>query len=398
MKRISRLFPFKLQKTTLCLLGLMILLTGGSFIAKDSIGYEVAYEGTPVGFVEEPAEVLDHMDPLCIALSEKISMEAAVTGDQFAFEKKMKLFRPKDSWQEVAEETEENCQVDVNIYECRVEDRTVVKSNDIDRLEGALQQVTAEYKESHPEEKPEQIGFAENVVYTVSRGKPVEEESSEEMVRTLEENLTVETVERQVEQSAIPFDTVYEETETRPLGEKSVKVNGEEGAQVTQTVILRHGGEEVSRQETTTVLKEPVDQVILVGTYAESIPWDGEEFMNPVNGVLTSKMGWRWGRVHKGIDIGAALDEPIYAAKGGTVIAAGYNDGGYGNMVRIDHGDGSQTLYAHMNSIAVEAGQEVLAGELIGRVGSTGRSTGPHLHFEISIDGNLADPLDYVSY
>ena len=388
----------KISKSLICIIGIMILVFGGSVIAKESAGYEVTYEGTPVGFVEKPAEVLDNMDPITIALSEEIRMQAAVTAEQFGFEKKRKVFKSKDDWKEVAAETGEKCRVDVNVYECRVDDRTVVRTNDIDRAGEAVQRILEDYETANPEAQFDRIGFAENVVFSVTRDKPVEEIPPEEMEKALRENLTVETVERQYEQSAIPYEILYEETETRPLGEKSVKVNGVEGTKVTETTVIRHDGEEVSRNEKETVLSAPVNEVILVGTYAESIPWDGEEFMNPVNGVLTSKMGWRWGRVHKGIDIGAPMGESVYASKGGVVIAAGYNEGGYGNMVQIDHGEGILTLYGHLSAISVEPGQEVLAGELIGLVGSTGRSTGPHLHFEIMIDGAIADPLDYVRY
>jgi murein DD-endopeptidase MepM/ murein hydrolase activator NlpD len=388
----------KISKSLICTIGIMILVFGGAVIAKESAGYEVTYEGTPVGFVEQPSEVLDNMDPITIALSEEIRMQAAVTAEQFGFEKKYKVFRTKDGWQDVAAETGGKCRVDVNVYECRVDDKTVVRTNDIDRAEEAVQKITEDYEAANPEAHYERIGFAENLVFSVSRGKPVEEVPAEEMEQALRENLTVETVERQIEQTAIPYEVLYEETETRPLGEQSVKVNGVEGARVTETVIVRHDGEEVSRNKSETVLSAPVNEVILVGTYAESIPWDGEEFMNPVSGTLTSKMGWRWGRIHKGIDIGAPMGEPVYASKGGVVIAAGYNEGGYGNMVEIDHLDGSMTLYAHLSAISVEEGQEVLAGELVGLVGSTGRSTGPHLHFEVIIDGAIADPLDYVRY
>ncbi|MBR2576933.1 MAG: peptidoglycan DD-metalloendopeptidase family protein [Firmicutes bacterium] len=388
----------KISKSFLCIIGIMILVFGSSVLLKESAGYEVSYEGTPVGFVEQPGEVLDNLDPIAITLSEKIRMQAAVTEEQFDFEKKRKVFRTKDGWQDVAAETGEKCRVDVNVYECRVNDQAVIRTNDIDRAGEAVQKIIEDYEAANPEEQFDRIGFAENVVFAVSRDKPVEEIPPEEMEQTLRDSLTVETVERKYEQTAIPYEVLYEETETRPLGEKSVKVNGVEGAKVTETTVVRHDGEEVSRTESEAVLTQPVSEVILVGTYAESIPWDGEEFMNPVNGVLTSKMGWRWGRIHKGIDIGAPMGEPVYASKGGVVTAAGYNEGGYGNMVEIDHGDGTWTLYAHLSAIDTEAGREVLAGELIGRVGSTGRSTGPHLHFEIIIDGVIADPLDYVRY
>jgi murein DD-endopeptidase MepM/ murein hydrolase activator NlpD len=124
------------------------------------------------------------------------------------------------------------------------------------------------------------------------------------------------------------------------------------------------------------------------GKSAEGLIW-------PASGPITSGFGSRWGRMHTGIDIGAGYGEPIEAAKAGTVILAGYN-GGYGNCVVIDHGGGFSTLYGHMSNIEVSEGQSVASGELIGEVGSTGNSTGPHLHFETRTGGDPENPMGYL--
>ena len=115
----------------------------------------------------------------------------------------------------------------------------------------------------------------------------------------------------------------------------------------------------------------------------------------PVNAPITSPFGWRWGRMHEGIDLGAAYGSPIAAAAAGVVIYAGW-EGGYGNLVVIDHGGGLATAYGHQSRIAVSVGQSVSQGETIGYVGSTGHSTGPHLHFEVRVNGQAVDPLGYL--
>ena len=106
----------------------------------------------------------------------------------------------------------------------------------------------------------------------------------------------------------------------------------------------------------------------------------------PVSGVVTSPFGWRWGRMHEGIDIAAATARRSRAAAAGTVIYCGWK-GGYGNLVVIDHGGGLATAYGHQSSIAVSCGQYVSQGQMIGYVGCTGHSTGPHLHFEVRVNG-----------
>jgi murein DD-endopeptidase MepM/ murein hydrolase activator NlpD len=114
----------------------------------------------------------------------------------------------------------------------------------------------------------------------------------------------------------------------------------------------------------------------------------------PVSGPITSGFGWRWGRMHEGIDIGAACGTPIRAAAAGTVVYAGWMDG-YGNIVVIDHGGGLATAYAHQSAIYASGGS-VSQGQVIGAVGSTGHSTGCHLHFEVRVNGTPVDPLNYL--
>ncbi|HVF75803.1 MAG TPA: peptidoglycan DD-metalloendopeptidase family protein [Acidimicrobiales bacterium] len=115
----------------------------------------------------------------------------------------------------------------------------------------------------------------------------------------------------------------------------------------------------------------------------------------PVNGPVTSGYGYRWGRMHQGIDIGAGTGVPIRAAKAGEVIFAG-SMSGYGNTVIVDHGGGFTTLYAHQSRIGSSEGQSVSQGQVIGYVGSTGRSTGPHLHFETRVNGSARNPRNYL--
>ncbi|NEO04778.1 peptidoglycan DD-metalloendopeptidase family protein [Moorena sp. SIO3I8] len=117
----------------------------------------------------------------------------------------------------------------------------------------------------------------------------------------------------------------------------------------------------------------------------------------PSNGVLTSGYGRRWGRMHKGIDIAAPIGTPIMAAAPGVVVSAGWNSGGYGKLVEIKHPDGSLTLYAHNSRIFVRRGQQVGQGQRIAAMGSTGYSTGPHLHFELHPRGRgAANPMAYL--
>ncbi|NEO26208.1 MAG: M23 family metallopeptidase [Kamptonema sp. SIO4C4] len=131
--------------------------------------------------------------------------------------------------------------------------------------------------------------------------------------------------------------------------------------------------------------------------YLPERPQEFNGYMWPARGTLTSGYGPRWGRMHKGIDIAAPTGTPIYAAASGVVETAGWNNGGYGNLVDIRHPDGSMTRYAHNSKVVVRKGQRVEQGDQIALMGSTGYSTGPHLHFEVHPAGQgAANPMAFL--
>lgn len=138
------------------------------------------------------------------------------------------------------------------------------------------------------------------------------------------------------------------------------------------------------------------------GRYQVPTNFVGGQFMWPsATRLVTSPYGYRIHpvtgrqRFHSGIDIGAPYGTSIYAANSGTVVVSGYNTGGYGNYVVISHGGGYSTLYAHCSSLLVSAGQQVSKGQVIATCGSTGMSTGPHIHFEIQLNGATTNPISY---
>jgi murein DD-endopeptidase MepM/ murein hydrolase activator NlpD len=143
-------------------------------------------------------------------------------------------------------------------------------------------------------------------------------------------------------------------------------------------------------------------EALLQGTASAGTGRYNGELFFPTNGAIGSGFGWRvhpiYGtrRFHSGVDIGGACGQPIWAAEDGVVVSAGYN-GGYGNATVIDHGNGLATLYAHQSLIQVIFGQKVSRAQQIGLVGTTGLSTGCHLHFEVRINGTPVDPVPYLT-
>ena len=120
-------------------------------------------------------------------------------------------------------------------------------------------------------------------------------------------------------------------------------------------------------------------------------------FVWPTRGTLSSNYGRRWGRMHAGIDIAGPIGTPVVAAADGVVVSSSYQGGGYGNVIDIQHTDGSMTRYGHNNRLIASAGQAVKQGQHIADMGNTGRSTGPHLHFEIHPNGGrTVNPIAYL--
>lgn len=140
----------------------------------------------------------------------------------------------------------------------------------------------------------------------------------------------------------------------------------------------------------------------LVATYADpggTAPGAGPpgSWVRPVlHGPITSHFGQRWGRLHAGVDFGTPIGTPVYAASNGTVVAAGAA-GGYGQWIKLGHAGGTTSVYGHVSSWTVAVGQPVAVGQLIGYSGNEGRSTGPHLHFEVRPDDRPVDPVAFYA-
>lgn len=179
-------------------------------------------------------------------------------------------------------------------------------------------------------------------------------------------------------------DTLYE-------GETIVAEEGASGKQETTTLVTYLNGRAVSEDiiDTRTITPATTREV-RVGTKKRP------EFLAPVEGyVITSYVGPRWGRSHNGLDLAVPVGTPVSNSAAGTVIQSGWN-GGYGISVYVDCGDGVIIRYGHLSEVYVEVGQTVSQGETLGLSGNTGNSTGPHLHFEMRIQDEVVDPLDYM--
>jgi murein DD-endopeptidase MepM/ murein hydrolase activator NlpD len=209
--------------------------------------------------------------------------------------------------------------------------------------------------------------------------------------------LSMRTIKTQVTEEEIPFETEHVDDKTLFVGVKKTKVKGQNGRKLVTTEIVSVDGEvESSTVLNEEIIEEPVTEVIRVGTKKRA---PTGSYIVPYNGTISSRFGWRMFRgrydYHTGIDFAGPKGSLVVASDGGTVTKAGWY-GAYGYCVIINHGKGVQTLYGHNSKLLVKVGDKVAQGEAIARVGSTGRSTGPHVHFEIRINGKAVNPAKYL--
>lgn len=195
------------------------------------------------------------------------------------------------------------------------------------------------------------------------------------------------------------FTTIYEYDETKLDTYSEVKQQGKSGTQrVYYRLVYVDGMLTDSIVQSNTITVEPVDQIMVVGTRESYSATGTFTWPVPYTRNVTSPFEHRWGTFHWGLDISwsGIYGQDIVASDSGTVIWAGWDNSGYGNYVIIDHGNGYQTMYAHCCEVYVSTGDKVRKGDTIAGVGSTGYSTGDHLHFEIIKDGVKVDPELYV--
>lgn len=230
--------------------------------------------------------------------------------------------------------------------------------------------------------------------------------SSETEIEDFVNDLDVITTATSVTTYETPYKTVYKETSSKYQGYSAVTTKGVNGVnKVTKTTKYLNGVATEKPTVTDVCVTEVVNKVITTGTAIKTTaafvpPKAKSDFLWPTNVPWRITSYWGDSRGHKGIDIGRSLSvdsihgADILASKSGTITKSRYN-GGYGYMVEIDHGDGTKTRYAHCSKLLYKEGAYVTKGTVIAKVGSSGNSSGPHIHFEILVNGTQVNPENY---
>ncbi len=436
------------------------IATGGALAAIIAItlfigsisGYEYAYNGKVLGLVKNQNDVYITLDVIGDKLDKEYNAKIIIDKNKnITLKRVIGLGLNLDSREEVLDKFTYLKDMEVQAYAITVDSKQVALLDSKESAEEILAKIQNIYLKKSDRIKYDQVGFAEKVVikealtkignlkdqdtivdfmlngavakkkhsvkggetfseiatmYGISQAQlltsnlgvvPEKLNIGQELILTAAAPvLTVQTIETAEYDQSIPYKIKYENTEAKYTGDQSVKNKGIDGKKKVVAQIVRNNGIEVKRTEISSIVAfEPVAQVVLVGTKKLPPLVGTGTFINPTRGVITSRFGTRWGRMHEGIDIGVRTGTAVNAADGGTVIFSG-RDGGYGNVIRINHGGNRVTVYAHCSKLLVKKGAKVFQGQHIANSGNTGSSTGPHLHFEIRINGRPVNPSKYI--
>lgn len=202
----------------------------------------------------------------------------------------------------------------------------------------------------------------------------------------------------QVVMEDLPYPVIEREDRNLDYGEiKTVQPGIPGKMEVTYRIVEKNGKIQYKYEVKRVIKQRPRPEIIAAGSEMLLASRSGRGIYRPVKGRISSGYGMRQGRMHYGIDIAAGFGSPVVAMAAGTVQFAGYR-GSYGLAVDVDHGNGTISRYAHLSGVVVSPGEKVGGGQLIGQVGSTGNATGPHLHFEVLVDGVPEDPEEYLNF
>lgn len=270
-------------------------------------------------------------------------------------------------------------------------------------LRYVLESILREEKEAEEAESSEYLESIEIISGLFPTDSILSPEAFKEQIA---EELHVCVVKEETYEEEIPYKTVTQKDDSQYTDYSKVVQEGKSGVRTCVDKVSYVEGEEVAREEVSQkVTEKAVNKIVVVGTKKRptgKIPGEASGLFtwpSPVVRNISSYFGARWGTTHWGLDFsnGNSYGQTIVAADGGTVSYVKLHNYGYGYHLLIDHGNGYQTLYAHASKILVSSGEKVAKGQPIALIGSTGDSTGPHLHFEIIKNGSKVDPLPYLS-
>lgn len=370
---------------------LCISMLPSGIMAYWTNGYEVIVNGDSIGIVESDLAVSSMLAVVNHELTSGYGEEAAIMPEiqlrakLVTNEKLMSKNELHDSIASVSDHM-------VDAVKVSIDGTDSVCVRDMESAENSIQLVIDTLGEENGNSNIVQlIGYSKTLAPECDI--VTAEEASEHLIN--EDMLTVFTeVIEETTEKYIPIPTEYEDASLY----EGVRVTTAPAVKGTTKVVTTNcyvNGELTGSMVEKEVTDYGTPASVAVGTKPRPAGVGTGSFIMPTNGRISSGYGSRWGRVHKGIDIASETGTPVYASDDGVVSSSEFTSS-FGNLVTIDHKNGFETYYAHNSELLVSEGEYVKKGQLIAKVGSTGRSTGPHCHFEIRYNGVPKNPMEYI--
>lgn len=400
METLNKVFKFVKTNSILVKFTCFLLVATFSFVITVvacgiTVGFNINYSGKNIAVVSQ-TEVFDKAKD--IVLKDIEDEKAAKTIKEPEFALTITVADSFDTEKKVAEAIIDNTE-EINFASALKVNGEVVTIADSKQLDSIISTALNRYNVAGAENESSFVDDVkiEKVCCFTNNIK------SAAQVEAVVNSLQVKTVSTVVSEVEVPFATQYIKDSKKSTTYSKVQTQGVNGVNREKAVIEFVNGNQTAKQVISSdIIKAAVTKVIVVGTKSpmanatQKAQVSSAGFICPMNkGTFVVTSYWGDGRGHKGLDLGAKTGVAIFAAKAGKVTFAGY-DGNYGYSVVIDHGNGFQTRYAHASALCVRKGDTVAQGQQVAKVGNTGRSTGPHLHFEIIKNGTKVNPRTYI--
>ncbi len=363
-----------------------------------TFGFNVNYSGKNIAVVSKTS-VFEKAKALVLENVEDKKTADAIEKPKFAFT--ITITDKLDSETKVADAIIENTEEITTGFAIKVNGEVLTYTDSKD-VKDYIEQVRCRY---YIEGAQNTASFVDDV--KVEEGCYLNSKlEDEQTVKSKLDTLQVKTVATVTSEKEVAFSTKTVNNNKENVGYAKIVTAGVNGLnRKVETVETINGSETARTEISNEVIKEPVTQVIEKGTKAvyssgtQKANVASSGFICPMNkgDIKMISAYWGDGRGHRAVDLSGNTGVAIFASKAGTVEFSGY-DGAYGYCVVIDHGDGYKTRYAHASALCVKKGETVTQGQQVAKLGNTGRSTGPHLHFEVIKNGNRVNPSNYVNF
>ncbi|RNF39917.1 M23 family metallopeptidase [Planococcus salinus] len=380
--------------------------------------YHIYNDDDYVGAVEEVEPVERLVEEKVTAMSEEFEGLSLQASDALEILPEQVFDPSVQAEEEVLDQLNEELAVEATSFALAVDGDEAVYLEDLEAYDETVRQLKLQHvteedldeleERKHSKESLPKLEAGKTRILDVSIAQKVNGYTTEihpekimdveQAVKTLVEDfsVTVQVKKEEAVEERIAYKTEQKDDDKLYVGQTEIAEDGKDGTKKLTYEIREESGERVGRVVSDEVVSaEPVNKIVLNGTGEPPSKGTGKFAWPADGGYVSSERGQRWGRLHNGIDIAQPDSLDILSADHGVVKAAGAA-GTFGNRVIVDHRNGYETIYAHLSSIDVKKGDVVPKGTKLGNMGNTGRSTGLHLHFEISLNGQTKNPLNYI--